>query len=139
MMPGKSNTSTPSKYMPTKLEEKGTTKSPSHSIPNHGKDNLSDSGDEDDKGRAPTELFAEFLKAVMDQDYKQAQKLCQMILIYEPENPEAKEFTPLIEKMLQREDEQCTGDEDSEETDDSSESEESSDGTSDTNEEDTDN
>ncbi|XP_063789568.1 glutamate-rich protein 2 isoform X2 [Pseudophryne corroboree] len=73
---------------------------------------------DDEAGRAPIELLAEFLKAVMDEDYQMAQKLCQMVLIYEPENPEAKEFSPLIEKMLQHEEQQSSEDEDSEETDD---------------------
>ncbi|XP_048090629.1 glutamate-rich protein 2 [Alosa alosa] len=49
---------------------------------------------------APLELLAEFLKAVMEKDYPLSQKLCQMILIYEPENPEAKVFMPLIEERL---------------------------------------
>ncbi|MCJ8729214.1 hypothetical protein PDJAM_G00103510 [Pangasius djambal] len=58
-------------------------------------------GDEDtDEFRAPIELLAEFLKAVMEKKYTLAKKLCQMILIYEPENPEAKHFLPLIEERL---------------------------------------
>ncbi|XP_026999180.1 glutamate-rich protein 2 isoform X4 [Tachysurus fulvidraco] len=50
--------------------------------------------------RAPIELLAEFLKAVMERKYALAKKLCQMILIYEPDNPEAKHFLPLIEERL---------------------------------------
>ncbi|TKC34704.1 hypothetical protein EI555_016635, partial [Monodon monoceros] len=42
----------------------------------------------------------EFLRSEMGQDYHLAKKLCQKILIYEPENPEAKEFSSLIEEML---------------------------------------
>ncbi|XP_060034245.1 glutamate-rich protein 2 [Erinaceus europaeus] len=53
--------------------------------------------------RAPLELMAEFLRAEMDQDYHLAKKLCEKILIYEPENPEAKEFFSLIEEILQME------------------------------------
>ncbi|XP_062852592.1 glutamate-rich protein 2 isoform X2 [Trichomycterus rosablanca] len=49
---------------------------------------------------APLELLAEFLKAVMEKNYILAKKLCQMILIYEPENAEAKHFLPLIEERL---------------------------------------
>ncbi|XP_012506136.1 PREDICTED: glutamate-rich protein 2 [Propithecus coquereli] len=49
---------------------------------------------------APLELMTEFLRAEMGRDYHLAKKLCQMILIYEPENPEAKEFLALIEEML---------------------------------------
>ncbi|XP_060774368.1 glutamate-rich protein 2 [Neoarius graeffei] len=64
-----------------------------------------ESGDEDEdedtaEFHAPIELLAEFLKAVMEMKYKLAKKLCQMILIYEPENPEAKHFLPLIEERL---------------------------------------
>uniref|UniRef100_A0A7N9CFU4 Glutamate rich 2 n=1 Tax=Macaca fascicularis TaxID=9541 RepID=A0A7N9CFU4_MACFA len=50
--------------------------------------------------QAPLELMAEFLRAEMAREYQLAKKLCQMILIYEPENPEAKEFFTLIEEML---------------------------------------
>ncbi|KAM4859505.1 glutamate-rich protein 2 isoform 1-T3 [Thomomys bottae] len=67
------------------------------------------SGGEEENGRpgkstqAPLELMAEFLRAEMSRDYHLAKKLCEMILIYEPENPEAKEFFTLIEEMLLRE------------------------------------
>ncbi|XP_040213710.1 glutamate-rich protein 2 [Rana temporaria] len=66
---------------------------------------------------APLQLLTEFIKAAMDEDYKLAWKLCQMILIYEPENPEAKEFSPLIQKMLQNEEDHASNDGDSEDTD----------------------
>ncbi|XP_006866754.1 PREDICTED: glutamate-rich protein 2 [Chrysochloris asiatica] len=75
----------------------------SESIDDDGED---DAIDEDDGNsspntvRAPLELMTEFLRAEMDRDYHLAKKLCQMILIYEPENPEAKEFFSLIEEML---------------------------------------
>ncbi|XP_040601472.1 glutamate-rich protein 2 isoform X2 [Mesocricetus auratus] len=68
-----------------------------------------DTNDEDDEGpvkketRAPLELMAEFLRAEMGRDYQLAKKLCQMILIYEPENPVAKEFFLLIEEILLKE------------------------------------
>uniref|UniRef100_A0A8C9UU20 Glutamate rich 2 n=1 Tax=Spermophilus dauricus TaxID=99837 RepID=A0A8C9UU20_SPEDA len=69
-----------------------------------GEDDTSDEDDEDSNPkkdtRAPLELMAEFLRAEMGRDYHLAKKLCQMILIYEPENPEAKEFLSLIEEML---------------------------------------
>ncbi|KAL4636178.1 glutamate-rich protein 2 [Arapaima gigas] len=55
--------------------------------------------------RAPFQLFAEFLKSVMGKDYTQAHELCRSILIYEPENPEAKQFIPLIEEKLKMEQE----------------------------------
>ncbi|XP_066491984.1 glutamate-rich protein 2 isoform X3 [Tiliqua scincoides] len=82
----------------------------------------SDSSDDDDNGQdndvqkqtAPLELMGEFLKAIMEQNYNLAKKLCQMILIYEPENPEAKQFLPLIEHKLLLESKQP--DEEDEET-----------------------
>ncbi|XP_078581371.1 uncharacterized protein LOC144864856 [Branchiostoma floridae x Branchiostoma japonicum] len=59
--------------------------------------------DSDDEIKAPFELLGEFLESVMKEEYETAQKLCQMILIYEPENPEALQFKPLIEERLQQE------------------------------------
>uniref|UniRef100_H0XFR3 Glutamate rich 2 n=2 Tax=Otolemur garnettii TaxID=30611 RepID=H0XFR3_OTOGA len=70
---------------------------------------------------APLELMAEFLRAEMGGDYHLAKKLCQMILIYEPENPEAKEFFALIEEMLQMEKAQNLKKDDEESEEDSSE------------------
>ncbi|XP_054828370.1 glutamate-rich protein 2 [Eublepharis macularius] len=61
------------------------------------------SGGKPEKRTAPLELMGEFLKAIMEQDYTLAKKLCQMILIYEPQNPEAQQFLPLIEQKLQLE------------------------------------
>ncbi|XP_060112978.1 glutamate-rich protein 2 [Heteronotia binoei] len=58
---------------------------------------------EAEKRTAPLELMGEFLKAIMERDYNLAKKLCQMILIYEPQNPEAMQFLPLIERKLQLE------------------------------------
>uniref|UniRef100_A0ABI7YU00 Glutamate rich 2 n=1 Tax=Felis catus TaxID=9685 RepID=A0ABI7YU00_FELCA len=94
-----------------------------------GEDDTSDDDNDEDSHpnkdtHAPLELMAEFLRAEMGQDYHLAKKLCQMILIYEPENPEAKEFFSLIEEMLLIEKSQNLeeDDEDSEE-DSSSESE----------------
>uniref|UniRef100_A0A673U425 Glutamate rich 2 n=1 Tax=Suricata suricatta TaxID=37032 RepID=A0A673U425_SURSU len=87
----------------------------------HEDDTNDDDNDEDSNPnkdtQAPLELMAEFLRAEMGQDYHLAKKLCQMILIYEPENPEAKEFFSLIEEMLRMEKSQNLeeGDEDSEE------------------------
>ncbi|XP_064183237.1 glutamate-rich protein 2 isoform X1 [Anguilla rostrata] len=77
---------------------------------------------EDEEHRAPIELFAEFLKSVMDKDYILAKKLCQMILIYEPDNPEAKQFIPLIEEKLL-----LVGQEDDESSNDTEDSSDSSD------------
>ncbi|XP_006878916.1 PREDICTED: glutamate-rich protein 2 [Elephantulus edwardii] len=69
--------------------------------------------------RAPLELMTEFFRAEMDRDYNLAKKLCQMILAYEPENPEAKEFFSLIEEMLLIEKTQCP-EEDGDDSDDNS-------------------
>uniref|UniRef100_A0A3P9BVH0 Uncharacterized protein n=1 Tax=Maylandia zebra TaxID=106582 RepID=A0A3P9BVH0_9CICH len=41
-----------------------------------------------------------FLRALKDKYFQLAVKLCHMILIYEPDNPEASEFLPLIQKKL---------------------------------------
>ncbi|KAI5614997.1 glutamate-rich protein 2 isoform X4 [Silurus asotus] len=91
---------------------------------------------------APIELLAEFLKAVMEKKYTLAQKLCQMILIYEPDNPEAKSFLPLIEERLLIEEAQeglssdkNTSDDDDDDDDDD---EESSSGSEDDDDDDTD-
>uniref|UniRef100_A0A8C6V953 Glutamate rich 2 n=1 Tax=Naja naja TaxID=35670 RepID=A0A8C6V953_NAJNA len=68
---------------------------------------------------APLQLMGEFLKAIMERKYNLAKKLCQMILIYEPSNPEAKQFLPLIEKKLLLES-QCADKENEEADEDSS-------------------
>ncbi|XP_074823657.1 glutamate-rich protein 2 isoform X17 [Natator depressus] len=83
-------------------------------------DDESSSENEDRKRNAPIELLGEFLKAIMDQDYSLSKKLCQMILIYEPENTEAKQFLPLLEEKLLIESTQNFGDEEGEETDEGS-------------------
>ncbi|XP_077055908.1 glutamate-rich protein 2 isoform X2 [Siphateles boraxobius] len=69
------------------------------------------------EGAVPLELFAEFLQAVMTKNYQLAKKLCQMILIYEPQNSEAKSFLPLIEEKLLIEAEEESDDDDDEEFD----------------------
>ncbi|XP_071348066.1 glutamate-rich protein 2 [Trachinotus anak] len=69
---------------------------------------------------APVELKIEFLRALMDRDFQLAQKLCQMILIHEPDNPEASEFLPLIQrKLLEEQEAEQSNEEDEEEEDDS--------------------
>nr|XP_042716684.1 glutamate-rich protein 2 isoform X5 [Chrysemys picta bellii] len=86
-----------------------STEFPTNSIEDHNTDEqLSETTDDDEsssenedrKINAPIELLGEFLKAIMDQDYSLSKKLCQMILIYEPENTEAKQFLPLLEEKL---------------------------------------
>uniref|UniRef100_A0A673H8Y5 Glutamate-rich 2 n=2 Tax=Sinocyclocheilus rhinocerous TaxID=307959 RepID=A0A673H8Y5_9TELE len=95
------------------------------------------------EGHVPLELFAEFLQAVMTKNYQLAKKLCQMILIYEPQNSEAKSFLPLIEeKLLIEADEESDDDDEydtSDDDDDVEDDDESSyDESSDTDEESTD-
>lgn len=51
--------------------------------------------------RAPLLLIIYFLAAEMNQNYYLARTLCKIILIYEPQNPEAREFLPLLERMLE--------------------------------------
>ncbi|XP_020322882.1 glutamate-rich protein 2 isoform X3 [Oncorhynchus kisutch] len=75
-------------------------------------DNGEADDDEEEGYRAPLELMAEFLKSVMEKDFVLAEKLCQMILVYEPNNPEAKQFIPLIQERLEREQEEKSQDDD---------------------------
>lgn len=122
--------------IPRNTDEKETAGPQSLAIHNGNiKGRLEESSDEDESddenGRAPIELLGEFISAVMAEDYQVAQKLCQMILIYEPENPEAKQFSPLIEEMLQVELQQSSEDEDSEDSDEETD-EETDEDTSDT-------
>ncbi|XP_031816339.1 glutamate-rich protein 2 [Sarcophilus harrisii] len=72
------------------------------------------------KNVAPLELMTEFLRAVMSRNYTVAKKLCQLILIYEPENPEAKQFSSLIEEKLLMEKAHAGEEEEEEESEDSS-------------------
>uniref|UniRef100_A0A3Q1FKB3 Glutamate-rich 2 n=1 Tax=Acanthochromis polyacanthus TaxID=80966 RepID=A0A3Q1FKB3_9TELE len=55
---------------------------------------------EDEDLKAPVELKMEFLRAVKEKDFQLASKLCQTILVYEPDNPVASEFLLLIQKKL---------------------------------------
>ncbi|XP_036714046.1 glutamate-rich protein 2 isoform X1 [Balaenoptera musculus] len=103
----------------------------SESTHDDGEDDTSDEDNEEDSNpnkdtHAPLELMTEFLRAEMGQDYRLAKKLCQMsstsvsVLIYEPENPEAKEFFSLIEEMLLMEKAQNLEEDDEESEEDSS-------------------
>ncbi|KAM9719832.1 glutamate-rich protein 2 [Menidia menidia] len=62
--------------------------------------------DKDGDLKAPVELMMKFLKALVDKEFELASRLCQMILIYEPHNPEASQFLPLIRRKLLEESEQ---------------------------------
>ncbi|XP_078260746.1 glutamate-rich protein 2 [Rhinoraja longicauda] len=57
-----------------------------------------------------------FLKAVMERDYKLSSKLCQMILLYEPENPEAKQFKELLQVKIKLDEAASTHQDDGEES-----------------------
>lgn len=59
------------------------------------------SSPEDEVRKAPTELLMEFLGCVMKKDFLNAEKLCRMVLIYEPNNPEALLFHPLIMEKIE--------------------------------------
>uniref|UniRef100_A0A4X2LM41 Glutamate rich 2 n=1 Tax=Vombatus ursinus TaxID=29139 RepID=A0A4X2LM41_VOMUR len=76
---------------------------------------------------APLELMTEFLRAVMSRNYTVAKKLCQLILVYEPENPEAKEFSSLIEEKLLMEKSHAEEEEESDDSSDDSEEDSSDD------------
>ncbi|XP_051786642.1 glutamate-rich protein 2 isoform X2 [Erpetoichthys calabaricus] len=106
-------------------------------------DSEDEEGDSEDEDRkAPIELLGEFLHAVMNENYTLANKLCQMILIYEADNPEAKQFIPLIEAKLLIEQEQdeheSTDESSSEDSDDDSSTESDSSVSGDSSEEDSD-
>ncbi|XP_070813010.1 glutamate-rich protein 2 [Pituophis catenifer annectens] len=93
--------------------------------------NTRQTDNETQKRIAPLQLMGEFLKAIMERKYNLAKKLCQMILIYEPSNPEAKQFLPLIEKKLLLEshcadEDEETDEEGSDETEEETNSSESS-------------
>ncbi|XP_051563230.1 glutamate-rich protein 2-like isoform X2 [Myxocyprinus asiaticus] len=88
---------------------------------------------ETSEGHVPLELFAEFLQAVMTKNYQLAKKLCQMILIYEPQNSEAKNFLPLIEEklLIEAEEESDNDNDESDEFDTSDDDDEEDDGSDD--------
>ncbi|XP_065809873.1 glutamate-rich protein 2 isoform X2 [Labrus bergylta] len=100
----------------------------------HHQANEGEEGDEDEDIKVPVELKMEFLRAVIKRDLKLACKLCQMtngvssllnpVLIYEPENPEASNFLPLIKKKLLEEQEakQSSEEDDDDDDDDSDDS-----------------
>lgn len=77
--------------------------------------------------RAPNELLMEFVDCLLQRDYSTANKLCRMILMFEPDNPEALQFRPLIVERLRMEEEgmfqSSSEDEDSDEEDSDSEEE----------------
>ncbi|XP_043097235.1 glutamate-rich protein 2 isoform X7 [Puntigrus tetrazona] len=99
------------------------TRAPQVELSASDRDPLEAQSEEDEnesaEGHVPLELFAEFLQAVMTKNYQLAKKLCQMILIYEPQNSEAKSFLPLIEEKLLIEADEESDDDDDDESDES--------------------
>ncbi|XP_030016972.1 glutamate-rich protein 2-like isoform X2 [Sphaeramia orbicularis] len=98
--------------------------SPSEPLPTHEEEPNEEEHDEDEDVRAPVVLITKFLRALQDRHYHHATHLCQMILAYEPNNPEASEFLPLIHKKIleeQEEQNENDDDDDSEEDDDNDE------------------
>ncbi|XP_046357472.2 protein starmaker-like [Haliotis rufescens] len=63
-------------------------------------DSDSDDSEDEDK-KAPNQLLMEFVSCLMEKDYLNAQKLCKMILLYEPDNAEALKFQPLIDEKIE--------------------------------------
>ncbi|XP_034283096.1 LOW QUALITY PROTEIN: glutamate-rich protein 2 [Pantherophis guttatus] len=119
-------------------KKKGDEKPPDSS---DDENNTRQTDNETQKRIAPLQLMGEFLKAIMERKYNLAKKLCQMILIYEPSNPEAKQFLPLIEKKLLLEshcadEDEETDEEGSDETEEETNSSESSETESETSSED---
>ncbi|XP_033961181.1 glutamate-rich protein 2 [Pseudochaenichthys georgianus] len=102
----------------------GTVPLPTHE-PNMVEAQCEEEEVKDEDIKAPLELIMKFLRAVMVRDLKLASKLCRMILIYEPDNPEASEFLPLIQKKLSQEQETGQGTE-KEDADGGNEAEETS-------------
>lgn len=85
-----------------------------------------DSSD-DEEIKAPLELMGEFLQYVRTSDWENASKLCKMILIYEPQNPEALQFQSVIAEKEQIEKELAEMSSTDEEEESSSEEEETED------------
>lgn len=87
-----------------------------------GKDN--GTADQINNTEALVQLKAEFLKAVMDEDYGKAKELCQKILLLEPDNKLCSEFHAVIVEKIQQDAfaiEDSEGDDDSDDGDESSE------------------
>jgi len=102
-----------------KSEQNGKKKS-SSPLPN----DLSSDDNDDEPVRAPLQLKAEFVNAIMFRQWVIAKKLCHFILMYEPNNVEAKQYGPLIDYMLNKEQSESSSDDSSD--DDSSRSSSSS-------------
>ncbi|CAF3054006.1 unnamed protein product [Rotaria socialis] len=70
---------------------------------NHQKEENSSSDDDDEPNRPPIQLKVEFVNSIMFRQWALAKKLCHFMLMYEPNNNEAKQYAPLIDYMLEKE------------------------------------
>ncbi|KAK9539308.1 hypothetical protein VZT92_004421 [Zoarces viviparus] len=112
----------------------GTTHSPPPAMPltahepNVEEEQTEEEDVEDEDITAPVQLIMKFLGAVVARNFVSASKLCRLLLIYEPDNPEASEFLPLIlGKLLEEQEaEQSTEEEEEEEEEEDDDDEESS-------------
>ncbi|UJR07601.1 hypothetical protein I4U23_011888 [Adineta vaga] len=103
---------------------------------NHHKKNEeieeSSSSDDDEPIRAPMQLKMEFINSIMFRKWEVAKKLCQFMLMYEPDNAEAQQFAPLIDYMLAHEQSSSSSSSDDDD-DDTSDDDDNDDGKSSTN------
>ncbi|CAF0979240.1 unnamed protein product [Adineta ricciae] len=78
----------------------------------------SSSNDDDEPIRAPMQLKIEFINSIMFRQWELAKKLCQFMLMYEPDNAEAQQFAPLIDYMLAHEQSSSSSSSDDDDTSD---------------------
>jgi len=111
------------------IEEKNQTNETTSECTSSSDESESSGYESSFKVKAPIELIAEFITYIRSGKWERAQKLCKMILIYEPENGIAIQFKDLIEEKIQLDleesDSDTTSDESSESFYASSTSEES--------------
>ncbi|XP_019962157.1 glutamate-rich protein 2 [Paralichthys olivaceus] len=81
---------------------------------------------QDEDRAAPSTLMRKFLRALVDRNFRLAYSLCQFILTYEPDHPQASVFLSLIKQKLQEEQETEESNEEDEEEDDISDDDEDS-------------
>ena len=57
-------------------------------------------------------IFFQFVNSIMFRQWELAKKLCQFMLMYEPDNNEAKQYAPLIDYMVAKEQSSSSDDDD---------------------------
>eukprot|EP00055_Hartaetosiga_balthica_P008464 m.31666 g.31666 ORF g.31666 m.31666 type:complete len:244 (+) comp6323_c0_seq1:109-840(+) len=67
---------------------------------------------------APVELVTEFLATVMAKDFRNAARLCTQILLVEPNNKTAMDFSAVLKEKIQLEEEEDEEDSDDDDSDD---------------------